>query len=321
MGSDVSVGQHVRADLLRQDYALIEHGIPDETIDELIQAYATFTDELPDPTLLVMGGMIMDPFELDELNRSAAGRNGWHKYMTNHPVFGKPGGYTNRSLQIDALHFFDIGNNLEDDPKEYYHYSPLGLDRIRKQHEEYGWGPIPPEVIRLHERFGIVHELGAKAMINTMRQLEETHPAVIDRFITPAALNDSPIRLLFYHPGQGKELAAGHFDKGVATIQIAESHEGLRIKNPHDGKMQPLVRSPQYGAFFLAHAWTKEPMYPSSELSPAFHDIVNLPNLNEGRKLHGQHVARWSIIFFMSAIAGGHLPKKSQTHHDTIAAS
>jgi hypothetical protein len=241
--------------------------------------------------------------------------------MTNHPVFGKPGGYTNRSLQIDALRFFGVGSNIDDDPKEYYHYSPLGLGRIQKLHDMYEWGAIPPRVIRLHEKFATVHELGAKAMVKTMIELEDTHPNVVGRFITPAAIEESPVRLLFYHPGQGSVLAAGHFDKGVATIQIAESHEGLRIKNPQDGTMETLVRSPEYGAFFLAHAWKKEPMYPDSALTPAFHDVVNAPVPNEGRNLYGQNVARWSIIFFMSAFASGHIPKKQDTHYDITAAN
>ncbi len=337
-------GDQTAGDLIstieRDGYALIDHGASEELVDALIRDYAAFTDNLPDPSLETMEAMIpggTDPAtlekRLDDLNY---GRNldaYWHKYNTNHPQFAKPGGYTNRSLQIRALREVR-GVELADDPKEYYHYHPNSLTVIDQLHEAYGWGPVPSEVKTLHMRFAAIHRAGVAAVTGAYAKLEAEHPDLLSRFATKADLDGSPIRLLFYHPGQGDLLAGGHYDKGLGTLQIAESHRGFRARVPGtnseeqiaayradpltDPNMQLLERDdPNLGIFFPARAWINDVAYPHSRLEPTWHDVVNLPEMNAGRALHGKNCARWAIIFFTNSRAAGAVTK-SQTHNETV---
>jgi hypothetical protein len=322
----------LQRDLLADGYSLIDHGIDDGAVDDLMQAYANFTDNLPEPPAEVMDRMlppgtdaaVLDK-QLDELDYSRDDAPDWHKYRTNHPHFAKPGGYTNRSVQVAALEQMR-GVELQDDPKEYYHYSPDGLEKIIEQHERYGCGSLPPEVHELHQRFEVIHGAARLAMTDLLKQLEETNPDILSKYVTPESLHSSPLRLLFYHPGQGDMLAAGHYDKGFATIQIAESHEGLRLLDPKfasqpapentldDDRMRMLRRSPEKGAFFLAHGFGKT--FPDSDIKPEWHDVINSDEFNEGRQLRGRNVARWSLIFFSNAESLGAVGKDA-THQES----
>jgi hypothetical protein len=270
-----------------------------------------------------MNRMIADPDKLDELDYAANPTEPWNKYHTNYPQFAKPGGYTNRSLQTAALRAYDrkvtdkkTGALLppEDDPKEYYHFHPNSTAAMNHMREQYGLAPLPPEVHTLHMRFAQVHTLGAAAVRNAYMRLEESHPELVPKHFGPADVQSSPVRLLFYHPDQGDVLAGGHYDKAQATIQIAESHLGLWIRDPKNGL---ITRAPEKGVFFLGKAWHNDNAYPDSELKPGWHGVVNKPELAEGRVMHGRNVARWSIIFFANSIAAGTILDKSLTHTQT----
>lgn len=112
-------GDETGADLVssieQRGYALVEHGVSATRIDELIGAYATFTDTHPDPDLETMNRMIVNPKNLDRLDFSKDTQTIWHKYRSNTPAYAKPNGYTNRSLQADALTLRDMV--ISEDPK------------------------------------------------------------------------------------------------------------------------------------------------------------------------------------------------------------
>jgi hypothetical protein len=331
--------------LVNEGYLLIPHKIPAEAIDEGMAEYAAFTDGLPDPSLDTMARMIINPDNLDELDFSQDQESEWHKYRTNHPQFAKPGGYTNRSLQTAALRYserFVTDKNTgllvppEDDPKEYYHFHPnaISLPRMEEMRERYGWSPIPPEVLKLHAKFSNIHALARQAIIRVFAQLEELYPELTSQFATQEDLFGSPIRILQYHPGQGDLLAGGHTDKGLATIQIAESHVGFRMREPsntvedaaerykadplHDPDMELIRRSEDQGVFFISEAFRNEAAYPDTELTPLWHDVVNIDELNEKRAIHGKNCARWAIIFFTNSPKAG-LVTKNRTHTEITA--
>ena len=331
-------GSRLHEDVLNQGFALVSHDIPSEAIDELVAAYAAFTDGLPDPSLELMSRMLPDEADpeklghlLDELDQSQDTGGEWHKYRTNHllPPYHKPGGYTNRSLATEAL-LAVRGVRLKDDPKEYYHYHPQAYGALRAMHRDRGWGPIPPEVGALHGKFQVVRQMASTAIWRISRELEENHPELCDRMMTPRNVEFSPMRLIFYHPGQGPMLAGGHYDKSLNTLQIAESHEGLRVRDPSradepwdgpaedDPRMQLLVRPPDQGVFFQGKLWTAPDAFPHSPHQPGWHDVVNLPTPNEGRILHGRNCARWSLIWFTRSEA---TISKAEAHSEQAVVS
>lgn len=333
MGQLSFEGFELHNELVQHGYALVDHHIPEDAIDELIASYADFTDKLPDPSLETIFGMIKNPDHLDDLNYFKDKAPNWHKYRTNHPFIFKPGGYTNRSLQTRALQQIG-GLEVEDDPKEYYHFLPSGLAAINRRHAEFGWGPLPREVTQLHTHFMLVHSLGAEAVTRVFRSMEEQHPELLSKYITPRDLDNSPVRLLFYHPGQGDILAGGHFDKSYGTIQIAESHMGLRLRQPQpnpndmsndqrrteikcqysaspidDPAMIPMQRDSNTGIFFPSQLLELDHVHPGSDVKAVWHDVLNMPELNPGRVLRGRNCARWAIIFFANSMIAGEIDK------------
>lgn len=108
----------------QRGYAEFHHEIPDEQIEYLIDRYADFTLNHPDPLPETMDAMLpskpsvidlKNPAfydnhkkfltgnwvakKLDELDDSKDTQTEWHKYRTNVYAVGKPDGYTNRSFQ------------------------------------------------------------------------------------------------------------------------------------------------------------------------------------------------------------------------------
>jgi hypothetical protein len=276
-------GEALHQNMLHDGFVVVEHSIPLYAIDEFVEAHANFTDSHPNPSLETMNHMIKDADELDDLDYSQDTEKEWHKYRTNHPRFGKPGGHADRSLQSAALQAFDrLVTNKEthelepptDDPKEYYHVHVDGLDRIREMHERYGWGPIPPEVIALQKQGALLHGLARLTVEKTLALVEEHHPD-LSKLITHEDLLSSPLRSLRYHPGQGHVLAEGHYDKGSATLQVADSHPGLRIRNLATGQMELVHTHAHESPFFVSGMWKDENAFPDSELTPGWRDVID----------------------------------------------
>lgn len=96
-------GGDLHLEVERAGFAVIEHGIPSELIDDLQSAHAFFHDNLPDPEPDTLNDMMVDLKDLDRLDFTKDTQNEWHKYRTNTPQFAKPDGYTNRFNQAEAL--------------------------------------------------------------------------------------------------------------------------------------------------------------------------------------------------------------------------
>ncbi|HUD05719.1 MAG TPA: hypothetical protein VMR18_02250 [Candidatus Saccharimonadales bacterium] len=313
-----------RADVLKEDivgrgYGLVDHDVPPDVIEAAIEAYANFTDNHPNPKDYTMNSMLVDQNALDELDYSQdkQGKK-WHKFRTNYPWHAKPDGFTDRSYEVEILRQYgrtvlgDEGSLLEDDPKEYYHYHP-GSDAILEQrHVDFEWGPIPPEVYELHRQLKEIHEQAVISIEGIFRALESDHPGLLSTRMSHEDLLVSPLRLLFYHPGQGPTLAAPHFDKAGFTMQIAESHIGLRVENPQTENKELVRRSADSGVVFPGLLWPD--FFPQSDMRPAWHDVINLPELNDGRDIRGLNCARWALIFFANDTKTP-VPQKEATHN------
>jgi hypothetical protein len=307
----------LQQDIEQRGYAELEHGIPNDWIDALIERYADFTLQHPDPSFETMSAMLpagttADAVkkELDNLDYSKDTQKEWHKYRTNVTGVGKPDGYTNRSLQVSALRAVRGIVLPEEDPKEFYHHTPRHFGAVARQHKALGWGAIPPEVSALDTAFGRIHHKATELITKICAQIEETHSG-LSSVITPEALLGSPLRLLFYHPSSEQQLAAGHYDKSVMTVQIGESHQGLRVATQQGQELTPVVRDASAGVLFMSHTLsatpsTKDPRgghYPDSTLRPAWHDVIadNRPNTGRYVPVRAAEVcARWALIFFVN---------------------
>lgn len=305
-----TTGADYQTELEQKGFVLLDQKIPAEVIDAYISAYADFTDNLPDPEPATMNAMIKNVKNLDRLDYSKDKQKEWHKYRTNTPHFAKPNGYTNRSFQVAVLENMR-GTEQGDDPKEYFHYTPGMREEVAKRHQQYGWGATPPELERLMSRAHSLHYFAKTAMTGFYATLQESHPDLA-RFVRPQDLDISPLRGLFYHHGQGDELAGGHHDRGLGTLQIAESHLGLRVRNPATDEMDLVERDPEYGIAFPALKWRSA--FPDSNLRSLWHDVINVPTACKDRVLHGQNVARWSIILFTNSQEIGDQNVKNLTH-------
>ncbi|MDB5163849.1 MAG: hypothetical protein JWS12_467 [Candidatus Saccharibacteria bacterium] len=312
----------IRLGLEAYGHTSVRHGLSADKVDAAITAYANFTDTLPDPPLEVMEAMIpvKDTVEeleksLDDLDRTQNKTKQWNKYFTNYPEFAKPGGYTNRSLQAKALRVVR-GIDIADDPKEFYHFHPNSTVRMRRIHKEHSLPPLPSEVDDLHATLMVIHTAGAEVMRQAYYAIECTHPELVPKHFGPRDVQSSPLRLLFYHPGQGDVLAAGHYDKASFTAQMAESHKGLWIGSPETGLMD---RDPEVAEVFSGKAFRNENCYPDSVIEPGWHGVVNLSDIQRERQLHGKNVARWAIIFFANSLVAGTILDKSLTHSETAA--
>jgi hypothetical protein len=127
-------------------------------------------------------------------------------------------------------------------------------------------------------------------------------------------LNDV-LRLICYYDNQDN-LAKGHFDRGVATLAIGQSHGGLRLAAGQNGLgasvtksylqeldagLQPVEHREGEAKFFLGAGWHRLP-YEYREglthLPLGWHDVVKSPKRVDDK------VARWAIVMFCNPQLG-----------------
>ena len=94
-------------------------------------------------------------------------------------------------------------------------------------------------------------------------------------------------------------------------MQIAESHQGLRVATQKDQPLTPVVRDDTMGVLFASHMFSGLPKkagdrgghYQDSRLRPAWHDVIadSTPNVGRVVPVRASEVcARWSLIFFIN---------------------
>lgn len=317
-------GNSLCQELLERGYAELEHGIHQEQFDAAIENYSYFTLNYPDPKPETIDAMLPDtPADLqtnswlDDLDRSKDQQKVWHKYRTNTPHPGKPNGYTNRSFQQSAL-LQTRAIDIDEDQKEYYHWSRGHHCQIQKQHDKYDWGPIPPEVTALTQAFRPVHNKASSLIIKVCRILEDDHPE-ITKIITPASLRNSPLRLSAYHHSDKPNLGGNHYDKSDLTLQLTESHQGLAIARDDQSPLTEVNRDPSKSALFMGKLLTdpETGRYPNSPYHPGWHGIQNIDAPNQGLspipEASRQKFTRWSLIFFAGALEFREI-SKLETH-------
>lgn len=310
----------IEEEMLARGYAEIDHEIDSGRIEELVECYADFTLHLPDPDPETMDAML--PKEdvagnLDNLTRQADTQKEWHKYRTNAEGEYKPNGYTNRTYQASALQR-SRGISIEEDGKEYYHFVPSHYSRVAQNHRNNSWGIVPKEVKALDTAFAGIHTAAVSAVETAVEKIEEAYPGV-GMQVTEASLANSPLRLLFYHPGitESGQMAGGHYDKSLLTLQIAESHLGLRVATPQSNELVPVIREANKAALFPGLRIEDHVPDEDEVIAKAWHDVVELEDYNQGRNVPLKALdvcARWSLIFFVN---GANQPKnvRELTHN------
>jgi hypothetical protein len=309
-------------EIAKRGYAEFEHGITSDEMHGAVEAYARFTLNHPDPHIATMDAMledeILNPSEakinLDNLVRSRDTQAEWHKYRTNTHGIGKPDGYTNRSFQVSALRRAR-GIIIDDDPKEYYHHTPVHMAKIQSLHAENGWGNIPPEVLAVDSAFAALHSKATALMTKVLGLVEGYHPEVA-KLVTPESLASSPVRGLFYHPSNGKVLAGKHFDKSLATAQLGESHTGLQVFNPSTQKLELVLRGPDTAAFFAGDGFRDQ--LDSKYFIRAPHNVIATDQPNPGQSIPpiaAEMCSRWAFVYFANTV-NFVPPPKSAMHLD-----
>lgn len=86
-----------------------------------------------------------------------------------------------------------------------------------------------------------------------------------------------------------------------------------------DEAMHLVRRPPNVGVFFPGRLLTLPHVYPDSKVEAKWHDVINLPEFNEGRTIHGKNCARWAIIFFANSMFAGEI-SKTLTHTGVVEA-
>lgn len=117
------------------------------------------------------------------------------------------------------------------------------------------------------------------------------------------------LRFIAYHQNEG-DLAKGHFDRGVFTLAIGESHEGLQIAKGQNGlvldcnteymddleeSLQPVTHEEGQAKFMLGAGWNrlpKEYRQGNHDLSLGWHSVVN------SDKTVSEKIMRWAIVMF-----------------------
>lgn len=132
----------LQSEIIARGYAEIEHGLPNEWIQDAVSAYANFTVRHPDPLPSTMDALLPNDQndsireKLDDLQRQYDTQKQWHKYRTNVSGIGKPDGYTNRSFQVSALAMARGIHLPEEDPKEFYHFTAVHMNNMQQAHED-----------------------------------------------------------------------------------------------------------------------------------------------------------------------------------------
>ncbi len=172
------------------------------------------------------------------------------------------------------------------DNRGYFHYSEVGDRRFRIE------GADCPELIQFLDKAKIVYDKVVPTLREALHVIDEQHPGIEQRVFEPGVNLERriPLRFLAYTQTEpGDFLATGHYDRGVATLAIAESAPGLRIgKTPETVK--EIVHEPGHGLFFPGISLQE---HTNATFAPSWHDVVQ-----KDQDAFKAGCARWALVLF-----------------------
>ena len=192
-----------------------------------------------------------------------------------------------RTHRASADGFTDkVGIDLKD-PKQFFHWSPILLDK-----------PVCRQLRENHAQIDLFFKTSEKLYHEVEQVLFELYSHELPEYrhliFNNNKLIDGILRFLCYTPRAGHSFCArAHFDKGFSTLAIADSAPGLRIGCCDRHPLKP-VRYREGTALFMP-AWM---LFQASRgrIKPAWHDVIHAPQETEINEL----CARWSIVFFVN---------------------
>lgn len=218
----------------------------------------------------------------------------------------------------EALHFYDRPENRQGigyvrkageedevgrmDFKEYFHYHPKLL-------KEFAGSELlkNPKTAAYLEAAEEIHAEAFRASKKLFEIISVEFPEVYGRFFprTEEYVEYAALRFLKYEPsGEGNFLARAHYDRGCATLALAESAPGLRI-GKDEAALTPVEHKDGIALFMPAY---QLPELTDMRFRPAWHDVVQ-----SSENVYRENAARWAIVYFTDA-EGAHVPTKEEAH-------
>lgn len=173
----------------------------------------------------------------------------------------------------------------DDDNKEYFHYNrkfeqfltPLLLDS-------------PDICRRFVDVARNIYEKAEKCMKEKINELETSYPGLYDWVFPENGNTNTTLRFLSYRTEEEGDFIAGeHYDKGVATLAIAESHPGLRI-GKGKGDLEEVSQREGQVIFFPSFLLYK---FSAQDIFPSWHGVVQ-----KKRSENEDVSSRWAIVMF-----------------------
>ena len=185
------------------------------------------------------------------------------------------------------------------DFKEYFHYHP---DAEEKWQQE---ATSEPRVRAFFDAAAEVYMHADTTGKEVLRTLDAEFPGLYDAFFPSDRPMERILRFLKYdNEREGDFLARGHYDRGGATLALAESAPGLRI-GKDEASLSPIVHQDRTAIFFPAlHFNTLS----GGRIPPAWHDVVQA-----SKDVVSADAARWAVVYFMNAPALP-FPTSEETH-------
>lgn len=190
------------------------------------------------------------------------------------------------------------------DYKEYFHYHPDARERFMDEAAR-----EPKLAAFLAAADGIFRD-AEHTLRRVISELDGAYPGLYDAFC-PEGPEERILRFLKYdnRGTEGEFLARAHYDRGGATLAIAESAPGLRI-GKDDASLTPVIHEDGKAVFFAAPQMRD---LTNNEIPCAWHDVVQASG-----DTVSNDAARWAVVFFVNA--PGHAFPTSEEAHTVVNA-
>lgn len=170
-------------------------------------------------------------------------------------------------------------------------------------------GALPRDMKAFLDATEEIFWAGERSKRQALEELDWLQTGLVGIMMPENGTINDVLRFIAYHPNEG-QLAKGHFDRGVCTLAIGESHEGLQIAPGQNGlrldcdqaymdalekNLQPVTHMSEEVKFFLGAGWNQLPgayRQGNHDLPLGYHDVI------ESDKQVNDKVMRWAIVQF-----------------------
>lgn len=191
------------------------------------------------------------------------------------------------------------------DNKDIFHFGA----QTRQVVEARISGTLPHDMKEFLDAAEEIFWAGERSKKRALEELDWLNTGLIGIMSPEIGTINDLLRFIAYYPNEGR-LAKGHFDRGVCTLAIGESHEGLRIAKGQNGmaldcsqgymdkletSLEPVKHVEGEAKFFLGAGWNRLPneyKFGNHDLPLGYHDVV------ESDQQVDNNIMRWAIVQF-----------------------